>query len=139
MSTTKPPRKKRPPLGMERIRAAVDAVAAKGKTPTLRTVRAELTRHGRGGASFSDILPAVNAWRMQTLQRVSGRVENAVAALLALETDLERDAVRAAVHARTGGGVNVRFTVTTRWRGGGRPGNVRQRAAQAAGGEREPR
>lgn len=134
MNATKQPRGKRAPLGMERIRTAVEAVVAKGKTPTVRTVRAELTRNGRPGASFRDISEIVAHWRSQMLHRVSGRVENAVAALLALETDLERDAVRAQVEARTGGGIRVRFTVATRWRGGGHPGNVRQRAARTGGG-----
>jgi hypothetical protein len=45
-------------------------------------------------------------------------VDAAVDALLLLETDLERDMVRRAVHQRTGGGLRVRFTVASR-KGGG--------------------
>lgn len=134
MKAAKPRTPKRAPEGMDRIRAAVQAVVAKGREPSLRNVRAELTRNGRPGASFTYIVEALREWRAQTLHRVSGRVENAVVALLALETDLERDAVKAAVKTRTAGGVLVQFRVAARWRGGGRPGNVRQRAAIAAEG-----
>lgn len=139
MKATKTSAPKRAPEGMDRIRAAVQAVAAKGKEPSLRLVRAELTRNGRPGASFTYIVAVLKEWRTQTLHRVSGRVENAVAALLALETDLERDAVKAAVNTRTAGGVRVQFTVAARWKGGGRPGNVRQRATHAEGVANVPR
>jgi nitric oxide reductase activation protein len=136
---TKASTSKRAPEGMDRIRAAVAAVAAKGKEPSLRTVRAELTRNGRPGASFTYIVAVLKEWRAQTLHRVSGRVENAVVALLALETDLERDAVKAAVRTRTAGGVRVQFTVAARWKGGGHTGNVRQRAAKPEGDDHAPR
>ena len=64
---TKASTPKRAPEGMDRIRAAVAAVAAKGKEPSLRTVRAELTRNGRPGASFTYIVAVLKEWRAQTL------------------------------------------------------------------------
>jgi hypothetical protein len=68
---------------------------------------------------LSDITPELQHWRAEQLARVSGRIESAANALLALETDLERDALRRTIDQRTGGGIRIRFTVKARNTGGG--------------------
>jgi hypothetical protein len=81
---------------------------------TTRAVLAEVAKTRGVNVSFRDATPAVQQWRTEQLARASGRIETAVDALLALETDLERDVVRRAIHQRSGGGIRVRFTVASR-------------------------
>jgi hypothetical protein len=110
---------KREPPGLAAAREACRRLHAAGEPVTTRRVVAEVARARGEGVSLRDATPAVQEWRAEQMARVSGRVENAVAGLLALETDLERDAVRLAVQQRTGGGIRLKFTVAARNTGGG--------------------
>lgn len=91
------------------IRAAIERVAAKGKTPSLPTVADELRRTRRYGASYETILPVLRDWKREALERGSGRIDAAVDAIVALRSRQERDEVRRIVEARTGGGIRVSF------------------------------
>jgi hypothetical protein len=91
------------------VRAAIERVVAKGKTPSLRTVADEIRRVRRVGASLETILPVLRDWKRESLERASGRIETAVDAIVALRTKSERDEVRRLVEARTAGGVRVSF------------------------------
>lgn len=102
---------KRQPKGRPDIVAAIERLAAKGKSPSVAMVRGELLRTRHVGASFETILPILQQWKEETLARASGRIEAAVEGILALQTRAERDAVRRLVDMRTGGGVEVRFKV----------------------------
>jgi hypothetical protein len=91
------------------IRAAIERVAAKGKTPSLPTVADELRRTRRYGASYETILPVLRDWKREALERASGRIDAAVDTIVALRSRQERDEVRRLVEARTGGGIRVSF------------------------------
>jgi hypothetical protein len=91
------------------VRAAIERVVGKGKNPSLRTVADEIRRVRRVGSSLETILPVLRAWKLETLERASGRIETAVDAIVALRTRSERDEVRRLVEARTAGGVRVTF------------------------------
>lgn len=91
------------------IRAAIERVAAKGKTPSLPKVADELRRTRRYGASYETILPVLRDWKRDALGRASGRIDAAVDSIVALRTRQERDEVRRLVDARTGGGIRVSF------------------------------
>ncbi len=110
-----PPTKREPP-GLSYAREACQRLHAAGEAVSTRKVLAEVARARGVNVSFRDVTPAVQAWRAEFMARVSGRVDAAVAALLCLETDLERDAVRRGVAQRSGGGIRVRFTVAGRGR-----------------------
>jgi hypothetical protein len=105
----KSPTVKRGAEALADIRAAIERVAAKGKTPSLPTVADELRRTRRYGASFETILPVLRDWKRETLDRASGRIDAAVDAIVGLRTRQERDEVRRLVEARTGGGIRVSF------------------------------
>jgi hypothetical protein len=100
---------KRDPTGKAHIVAAIERLAAKGKDPSLATVRGELLRSRQVGASFETILPVLRRWKAEALERASGRIEAAVDGVLALRTRAERDEVRRLVDMRSGGGISVRF------------------------------
>ena len=107
------PRRRRDPAGLPRIRQACDRLHARGREVTVRAVAAELGL-AEYFPSLRDVYPVVEKWKSAMLERCSGRIDAAANALLVLETDLERDAVRRAVEARTGGGVRVKFVVKRR-------------------------
>jgi hypothetical protein len=111
---TRKPTTKREPPGLAYAREACRRLHEAGKTVSTRAVLAEVAKSRGVKVSFRDATPAVAMWRTEQMARVSGRVESAVDALLALETDLERDMVRRAVKQRTGGGVQIKFTVASR-------------------------
>jgi hypothetical protein len=100
---------KREPKGRPDIVAAIERLAAKGKTPTQAAVRGELLRTRHVGASFETILPVLREWKRAALDRASGRIEAAVDGILALRTRAERDEVRRLVLMRSAGGIGVRF------------------------------
>ena len=104
---------------MAHIREACRRLAGRGRPVTARNVRAELIAWRGIGASNVHITPELQRWRAEQLARVSGRIESAANALLALETDLERDALRRMIDQRTGGGIRIRFSVKARNTGGG--------------------
>lgn len=91
------------------VRAAIERVVAKGKTPSLRSVADEIRRVRRVGSSLETILPVLRDWKREELERGSGRIETAVDAIVALRTRSERDEVRRLVDARTAGGIRVSF------------------------------
>lgn len=105
---------KREPPGLGFARDACRKLHKNGQAVTTRAVLAEIAKTRGVNVSFRDATPAVQQWRAEQMARVSGRVDAAVDALLALETDLERDAVKHAVQLRTGGGIRVRFVVASR-------------------------
>jgi hypothetical protein len=105
---------KREPPGLGHARDACRKLHAAGLPVTTRSVLAEVFKARGLKVSFREATPAVQAWRAEQMARVSGRVDAAVDALLALGSDLERDMVRNAVRQRTGGGIRVRFTVASR-------------------------
>jgi hypothetical protein len=109
----------REPPGLAHIREAARRLAGRGRPVTARNVRAELIAWRGIGASLSNITPELQRWRAEQLARVSGRIDAAANALLSLETDLERDALRRMIDQRTGGGIQIRFTVKARNTGGG--------------------
>ncbi len=109
----------REPPGLKHIREACRRLAGRGRPVTARNVRAELISWRGIGASLSDITPELQRWRAEQLARVAGRIDSAASAVLSLETDLERDALRRAIDQRTGGGVQIKFTVKARNTGGG--------------------
>lgn len=111
--TDKKPTKREPP-GLGYAREACRRLHARGDSVTTRAVLAEVAKTRGVNVSFRDATPAVQQWKAEQMARVSGRVETAVDALLALETDLERDMVRRAIRGRTGGGIRLRFFVADR-------------------------
>lgn len=105
-------RTKREPPGLGYAREACRRLHEAGQAVTTRAVLAEVARVRGVNISFRDCTPAVQAWKESQLARVSGRVDAAVEALLALDTPVERNAVRAAVNQRSGGALRVRFLVS---------------------------
>lgn len=103
------------------VRAAIERIVAKGKTPSLRTVADEIRRVRKVGSSLETILPVLRDWKRETLERASGRIGAAVDAIVALRTRSERDEVRRLVDARTAGGVRVSFRQRARPRKLGLP------------------
>jgi hypothetical protein len=91
------------------IRAAIERVVSKGRSPSLRSVADEIRRVRRVGSSLETILPVLREWKREALERASGRIEDAVSAIVALRSKAERDEVRRLVDARTAGGVRVSF------------------------------
>lgn len=91
------------------VRAAIERLLAKGKSPSLRTVADEIRRVRRVGASLETVLPVLRAWKREALERAGGRIETAVDAIVALRNKAERDEVRRLVEGRTAGGVRVTF------------------------------
>lgn len=119
MTKTKREPKREPP-GLGYARDACRRLHEAGQPVSTRRVMAEIARVRGVNVSFRDATPAVQVWKAEQMARVSGRVEAAVDALLALETDLERDMVRRAVQQRTAGGIRVRFMLASRKPGGPR-------------------
>lgn len=105
---------KREPPGLGYAREACKRLHAAGERVTTRAVLAEVAKTRGVNISNRDSTVACQQWKAEHMARVSGRVETAVDALLALETDLERDMVRRAVNMRTAGGIRVRFMVSKR-------------------------
>jgi hypothetical protein len=105
---------KREPPGLAWSREACARLHERGEAVTTRAVLREVAKVRGVHVSFRSATPAVQQWRADWLARTSGRIDAAVGALLALETDDERDAVRRAVAQRSGGGVRVKFTVASR-------------------------
>ena len=112
--TTKKPTTKREPPGLGYAREACRRLHAAGEPVTTLAVLAEVKKARGVNVSFRDATPAVQQWKAEMMARVYGRVETAVDALLALETNLERDMVRRAIRGRTGGGIRLRFFVADR-------------------------
>lgn len=100
---------KREPPGLGYAREACRRLHEAGEAVTTRAVLAEVARTRGVNISFRDCTPAVQAWREEQLARVSGRVDAAVDALLALKTPVERAAVRVAINKRSGGTMRVQF------------------------------
>jgi hypothetical protein len=111
---------KPPSIRRAHIREAIRRLAAKGKPVSVRHVQGELKRWRHVGASFRDIAPELDAWRRDVVERASGRIQQAVDAVLSLGCDVERDAVEAAVNQRSGGMFTVRFVSKNRSTWGGR-------------------
>lgn len=101
---------KRPPEGRAHIREAIRRLRARGKKIGVRDVRGELLRWRAVGASMRDIVGELAAYRREVLELASGRIEQAVEAILALGDDIERDAVQHAVNTRAGGNLRMKFT-----------------------------
>lgn len=99
------------PETVQRVVMAIERVAASGRDPTMRNVRARLVRDSKSerGASFELILPILRKWQAETLERARPRIESAVDAIVALRSKAERDEVRRLVEARTGGGIRAKF------------------------------
>lgn len=109
----KKPTKREPP-GLGYAREACRRLHERGESVTTRAVLAEVAKTRGVHISNRDSTVACQQWRAEQLARVSGRVSDAVDALLALESDLEREAVRRGVAQRSGGGIRLRFTVAAR-------------------------
>ena len=114
------------PETTQRIILAIERIAAAGREPTMRTVRARLMRDSKTerGASFEQILPVLRRWQSDTLERARVRIEAAVDSIVSLRSKLERDEVRRLVEARTGGGIRCRFVVRGKPRKPAREGSV---------------
>ena len=111
----------REPKGLEHVFDSCNRVHKRGVAVTLSAVRSDLKRERGKSVSRHSLVIAVRAWKEQRLQIVSGRVSAAVAAVLALGDDLERDACRRTVDQQSGGAGKIRFTVASRNTGGGHP------------------
>ena len=121
MAETVKPGKRLPHGGLPVIREALHRLLDRGVEPTVRGVIGELKRWRFVGCSKREAALVVSDWRRQQLVDAEGRIEAAAASVLALGTNLERDAVRRLVAERSRGNVTLRFTVKSRDKGGRRP------------------
>jgi hypothetical protein len=85
-----------------RIWSAVRRIEARGERPTNHGVRAELQKLYGAGGSFREISPIVEQWRSEIVAKGERRISAAVAALVKLEHDLEREEVARRYRDSTG-------------------------------------
>lgn len=84
-------------------RQAIEHLVARGETPTQRGVVGRLKASRKYGCSFREASEALAAWRREYLANAEGRLEAAVEAILALDQQVEFEALRRRVEHASGG------------------------------------